>query len=175
VLTSRDVYENPWIHVVEHRIEKPRGGEGIYGVVHFKNRAVGVVPYQDGQVWLVGQYRFALARYSWEIPEGGAPPGEALEDSARRELVEEAGLIAGRLEKLATLHLSNSVTDEEAHIYLASDLAPGPSSPEDTEVLQVKRLPLDDAHRLVRKGVITDVLSVFAIQELVLRRYEGTL
>jgi 8-oxo-dGTP pyrophosphatase MutT (NUDIX family) len=175
VLASRDVYDNPWISVVEHRIEKPRGGEGIYGVVHFKNRAVGVVPYQDGHVWLVGQYRFPLSRYSWEIPEGGAPLGEELEACARRELSEETGFVAGRIDKLLTLHLSNSVTDEEAAIYLARDLVPGTSSPEDTEVLHVKRAPLDEVHGLVRTGVITDVISVVAIQELVLRRYEGSL
>ncbi|MFZ5891857.1 MAG: NUDIX domain-containing protein [Myxococcota bacterium] len=175
VLASREVYDNPWIRVIEHRVEKPRGGEGIYGVVHFKNRAVGVVPYQDGYVWMVGQYRFALARYSWEIPEGGAPFGEDLEDCARRELAEETGLIAERLDYLLSLHLSNSVTDEAAHIYLARDLSAGSASPEDTEVLKLRRVSLDEVYAQIRSGVVTDVLTVTAIQQLLLMRHEGTL
>jgi 8-oxo-dGTP pyrophosphatase MutT (NUDIX family) len=175
VLASREVYDNPWISVTEHRIEKPRGGEGIYGVVHFKNRAVGVVPYQNGYVWLVGQYRFPLGRYSWEIPEGGAPAHESPEDCARRELAEETGLVAGRLDHLLTMHLSNSVTDEVAHLYLARDLTPGSSSPEDTEVLALRRMPLDEVHALIQQGVITDVLTVTAILRVLLMRLDGSL
>ena len=175
VLGAREVYDNPWISLTEHRIEKPRGGEGIYGVVHFKNRAVGVVPYQDGHVWLVGQYRFALGRYSWEIPEGGAPLHEAVEDCARRELAEETGLVAKRLDHLLTLHLSNSVTDEVAHLFLARDLTAGSASPQDTEVLSLKRMPLDEVHALIRKGDITDVLTVTGILQILLLRSEGSL
>ena len=119
-----------WIAVREDQVLRPDGQPGIYGVVHFKNRAVGVLPVEDdGRVWLVGQYRYPLDRYSWEIPEGGGPEGEAPEEAARRELREETGLVAGRLELLAMLHLSNSVSDELAYLFRATGLTPGPASP----------------------------------------------
>lgn len=175
VHSSRLVYENPWILVSEHAVRKPRGGDGIYGVVHFKNRAVGIVPYEAGDIWLVGQYRFPLGAYSWEIPEGGAPLAEDLEECARRELAEETGLRAGNLRKLFSMHTSNSVTDEVAHVYLATELEPGPSEPEDTEELSVRRIPLPEAYAGVRSGEITDGISVATILRLVLMREEGSL
>jgi 8-oxo-dGTP pyrophosphatase MutT (NUDIX family) len=174
-LSSREVYDNPWIRVVEHQVQKPQGGAGIYGVVHFKNRAVGVVPYQDGEIWLVGQYRFPLGCYSWEIPEGGAPLDEAIEVCAARELREETGLSAGRLSKLFSMHLSNSVSDEVAHVFLATELELGKSSPEDTEVLSVKRLPLAEVLSLIEAGTITDSITVAATFRLALLEREGRL
>lgn len=175
ILGSRPAYDNPWITVTHHRIRKPRGGEGIYGVVHFKNRAVGVVPYEAGDVWLVGQYRFPLGQYSWEIPEGGAPEGESAEDCARRELTEETGLIAGRLTPLLTMHLSNSVTDEIADVYLATELSVGRSEPDDTEELAVRRVPLGEVYRRILAGEITDSLTVAGILRVVLMRQNGEL
>lgn len=175
VLGSYPAYDNPWITVTHHRIVKPRGGEGIYGVVHFKNRAVGVIPYDAGDVWLVGQYRFPLRQYSWEIPEGGAPEDEPAEDCARRELTEETGLIAGLLTPLLTLHLSNSVTDEIAHLYLATELSMGSAEPDDTEELAVRRVPLDEVYRRVLAGEITDSLTVAGILRVVLMRQNGEL
>lgn len=175
VLSTRPVYENPWISVTEHHVEKPRGGDGLYGVVHFKNRAVGVVPYEAGNIWLVGQYRFPLELYSWEIPEGGAPDDEDLEECARRELAEETGLRARELEPLLTLHLSNSVTDESAHIFLATGLERGRAEPEDTEDLSVRCLPLEDVYQRVVGGEITDSITVAAVFRLVLLRHEGRL
>jgi 8-oxo-dGTP pyrophosphatase MutT (NUDIX family) len=174
-LSSRTVYDNPWIRVVEHQVVKPRGGEGIYGVVHFKNRAVGVVPYDRGKIWLVGQYRFPLGFYSWEIPEGGAPPGESLEACAERELREETGLSAGRLSKLFSMHLSNSVSDEEAHVFLATELSQGAAAPEDTEELSVKALPLAEVMALIEQGVISDSITVAAMFRIALLEREGRL
>src|SRR5262249_61714848 len=117
-LESRPVYENPWIAVREDRVLRPDGTPGIYGVVHFKNRAVGVLPVDEqGRVWLVGQYRYPTDRYSWEIPEGGGHGDETIEETARRELREETGLAAGRLELIATSHMSNSVSDEVGYVF----------------------------------------------------------
>jgi 8-oxo-dGTP pyrophosphatase MutT (NUDIX family) len=161
-LSSRRVYDNPWIRVTEHAIQKPRGGQGIYGVVHYKNRAIGVVPYADGMVWLVGQFRYPLDRYCWEIPEGGAPEGESAEACARRELAEETGLVAGRLDKLFSMHLSNSVSDEIAHVYLATELTSGPTRWEDTEELTVRKVSLDEWIARVLSGEITDSMTVAA-------------
>jgi 8-oxo-dGTP pyrophosphatase MutT (NUDIX family) len=173
ILSSRSVYENPWICVTEHAIQKPRGGEGIYGVVHYKNRAVGVVPYADGMVWLVGQHRFPLDQYSWEIPEGGAPLHEELEVCARRELREETGLVAGKLEKLFSMHLSNSVSDEIAHVYLATELRQGPSSWEDTEELALHKVSVDELYQRVLAGEITDSMTVAAAFRLKLMMLQG--
>ena len=111
------VYENPWIRVREDQVLRPDGLPGIYGVVEFKNRAVGVLPVEaDGSVWLVGQYRYPVGAYSWEIPEGGGPMSEDPEATARRELREETGLTAGKIELLTTAHLSNSVSDELGYL-----------------------------------------------------------
>lgn len=175
VLSSRTVYENAWIRVVDHRIQKPRGGEGVYGVVHFKNRAIAVVPYEDGHVWLVGQYRFPLGEYSWEVPEGGAPLDEPIEECARRELMEETGLRAGRLTKLFSMHMSNSISDELGHVFLATELSAGEPDPEDTEELEIKKLPLEEVYSLVEQGVITDSLTVSAIFRLMILKREGRL
>src|ERR1700733_13525661 len=130
-LSTRAVYENPWIAVREDQVLRPDGQPGIYGVVHFKNRAVGVLPIDEsGRVWMVGQYRYTLGCYSWEIPEGGCPENEEPEEAARRELREETGLEAGLLELIGTSHLSNSVSDELGIIYRATDLIAGPNQPE---------------------------------------------
>lgn len=175
VLSTRTVYQNPWIGVTEHRVIKPRGGEGIYGVVHFENRAVGVVPYEAGDIWLVGQYRFPLGAYSWEIPEGGALASEDIDGCARRELTEETGLVADELTPLCTLHLSNSVTDEVGYVFLATGLRSGTASPDETEELAVRRLPLEEAYALVLRGEITDSMSIIAIFRLMLLAREGKL
>jgi 8-oxo-dGTP pyrophosphatase MutT (NUDIX family) len=170
----RPVYENPWIAVREDRVIRPDGQPGIYGVVHFKNLAVGVLPVDDrGRVWLVGQYRYPTDQYSWEIPEGGGPEGEPPEETARRELREETGLVAGRLELVATAHLSNSVSDEVAYIFRATDLMPGPSEPEGTERLQVRHLEWDEAWAMLGRGEITDSMSVIALLHEAVRRRDG--
>ncbi|MDR3623103.1 MAG: NUDIX hydrolase [Paludisphaera borealis] len=173
-LSARPVYENPWIRVREDQVLRPDGQPGVYGVVEFKNRAVGVLPVEDdGAVWLVGQHRYPLNQYSWEIPEGGGPPHETLEESARRELKEETGLTCGKLELIATSHLSNSVCDEIAFVYRASELTPGPSEPEGTEQIEVRRVPWDEAWGMLQRGEITDSMSVIAILHEAVRRCGG--
>jgi 8-oxo-dGTP pyrophosphatase MutT (NUDIX family) len=173
-LSRRPVYENPWVAVREDQVIRPDGQPGIYGVVHFKNIAVGVLPVDDqGRVWLVGQYRYTLDQYSWEIPEGGGPEGEPPEATAHRELREETGLAAGRLELLATAHLSNSVSDEIAYIYRATDLRYGDSAPEGTERLHARPVAWAEAWAMLRRGEITDAMSVIALLHEAIRRREN--
>jgi 8-oxo-dGTP pyrophosphatase MutT (NUDIX family) len=170
-LSTRPVYENPWIKVREDQVLRPDGQPGIYGVVHYKNKAVGVLPVdEDGYVWLVGQYRYPLDLYSWEIPEGGGPEGEDPEETARRELREETGLIAGQIEPLGRAHLSNSVSDEVAYLFRATNLTQGESEPEGTERLQVRRFDWPTAWAMVQEGTITDSMSVIALLHEALRR-----
>ncbi len=171
-VSSREVYDNPWIRVREDEVVRPDGEPGIYGVVHFKNAAVGVVAIEEDHIYLVGQYRYTLNRYSWEIPEGGCPEGEEPLAAGQRELEEETGLRAGRWRKLGEAHLSNSVSDEWAIWFLATELAAGEYRPEGTEQLQVRRVPFGEALRMARAGEITDALSLLAIMnyELLFRR-----
>lgn len=166
------VYENPWIKVEHHEVLKPNGEPGIYGRVHFRNHAVGVVPVDPaGFTWLVGQYRYPLDRYSWEIPEGGVPAGEDPASGALRELKEETGLSAAHLIPIiGRVALSNSVSDEEGTLYVAWDLTEGQAEPDDTEQLRLRRVPLRDALSMVLSGEITDSLSMLALLRLPLLR-----
>lgn len=163
-LSSENIYENPWISVREDQVINPSGGRGIYGVITFKNIAVGVVPIDDeGFTYLVGQYRYALNEYSWEIPEGGCPIGVELLDAAKRELKEETGLSAQDWTYIMRLHTSNSVCDEVAHVYIAENLVAGETDWDETEQLAVRRLPLTDAIRMAVNGEITDGISLAAL------------
>jgi 8-oxo-dGTP pyrophosphatase MutT (NUDIX family) len=169
--STRLVYDNPWIQVREDQVLRPDGLPGIYGVVHFKNRAIGVLPVDhDGAIWLVGQYRYPLQAYSWEIPEGGGPWTETPEATARRELQEETGLTAGNLELIAVAHLSNSVSDELGYVFRATELTQGTHSPEGTERIAVRRLDWKEAERMLKGGEITDSLSVIALLHEAVRR-----
>ena len=156
------MYDNPWIRVDEHDVINPSGNPGIYGVVHFKNIAIGIIPVdEEGYTWLVGQYRYPLQAYSWEIIEGGGPIGIDPLESAKRELLEETGMTAEHWELIIPkMHLSNSVTDEYAMIYVAKGLTQGTAQPTDTEDLTLQRIPLVDAIEKVRSGDITDSISV---------------
>ena len=160
-LSSEDIYDNPWIHVREEQVLNPKGGKGIYGVVHFKNKAIGIIPVDKNlNTWLVGQYRYPLEEYSWEIPMGGGPIEIDKLESAKRELKEETGYTAGKWTLISRIHTSNSVTDEEGWIYLAEDLTEGETEFEDTEDLKIWKLPLKTAIEMVLKDEITDSLSV---------------
>ena len=163
-LERKEIYDNNWINVNEHQVINPSGGQGIYGVVHFKNLAIGILPLdEDNNTWLVGQYRYPLQAYSWEIPEGGGPLGIDPLDGAKRELLEETGLTATNWTELQRMHLSNSVSDELAIIYVARGLTMGVAAPEETEDLQLRKLPFEEAYQMVLDGIITDSMSVAAI------------
>ena len=173
---EKKVYANPWISVTEYDVINPSGSKGIYGKVHFKNLAVGVMVLDEFEnTYLVGQYRFALKAYSWEIPEGGVKLGEDSLDGAKRELLEETGLKATNWIHLFQLHLSNSVSDELAIIYLATGLTQHEAKPEETEQLVVKKLPFEEAFQMVELGTITDAISVASILKLKLLLAKGVL
>ena len=161
VLSSAVKYQNPWISVREDQVLNPGGGAGIYGVVTMKNKAIGIIPVDaQGNTWLVGQYRYPLSEYSWEIPMGGGPVALDVLESARRELREETGLSASRWTRIARLHTSNSVTDEEGFVFLAEDLTAGATEPEETEDLRLWKLPLAEAVQMAMDDRITDGISV---------------
>jgi 8-oxo-dGTP pyrophosphatase MutT (NUDIX family) len=161
---SRSIYANPWIAVREDDVVQPDGRPGIYGVVEFRNRAIGVVPVtEDGDTFLVGQFRYTLGLYSWEIPEGGGPLDETPLRAAQRELLEETGITASHWTYLGELHTSNSVTDELGCVFLAEGLSYGTAQPEGTERLQVRRLPLAQAHEMAMTGEISDGLAVIGL------------
>ncbi|TDU69380.1 8-oxo-dGTP pyrophosphatase MutT (NUDIX family) [Prosthecobacter fusiformis] len=170
-LSTREGYSNPWIRVREDQVINPGGGRGIYGVVEYKNRAVGVVPIDDnGYTWLVGQWRYCHERYEWEIPEGGCPPGEEPAECARRELLEEAGIHAAIIEPLLLgVQLSNSTTNEVCDIFVARGLTFGDATPEETEQLEVKRIPLTEAIQMAQDGRIRDSVSILALLKLALK------
>lgn len=164
-LSAEVKYDNPWINVTEFQVINPGGGRGIYGKVHFKNKAIGVVALDDQMnTWLVGQYRYTLNAWSWEIPEGGGSPTQAPLEAAKRELKEETGLTASRWSQIVHLHTSNSVTDEEGFIFIAEGLSEGEKHLEETEAdLKVWKLPFSEALKMVIDGKITDSLSVMGI------------
>lgn len=166
-LRCREVYNNPWLRLEHHDVLTPAGTAGIYGKICFHNIAVGVIPVDaDGHTYLVGQYRYPLEAYSWEIPEGGCPRGTSTAETAHRELAEETGLRARCLYRLMTLHTSNSVSDEVAEVYLAMDLEQGEADTEETEDIEVQRIPLGQAIDRALAGDISDAISVAALLKL---------
>lgn len=169
--TRRTAYENPWITLWHDEVTRPDGSPGIYGVVHFTGLAAGVVVLDDDdRVVLVGQHRYTLDTWSWEIPEGGVPEDETALAGAQRELREETGLEAATWREIARLDLSNSVTDERAVLYVATDLTQGEASPEPSEAIEVRWVPFDEALAMTLDGRITDSMSVVAIQRVALDR-----
>jgi len=163
-LSSEKIYESAWIELHRHETLNPAGNPALYSFVKFKNLAIGVLPLSDdGYTWLVGQWRYPLDQYSWEIPEGGGPKNEEPVESAARELKEETGITATDYTELMRMHLSNSATDELAIVFIARNLSFGEAQPEETEDLQVKKVHLGEALQMVLNGEITDAISVAAI------------
>ncbi len=174
--TGREVYRNAWIAVREDAVVRPDGSPGIYGVVELQHVALGAVPlFPDGTTVLVGQHRYPLGTYSWEIPEGGGDPTADPQAEMARELREETGLTGGRWTSLGRIHTSNSVTDEVGYLYLVEALTEGDPQPEGTEVLQRWRLPLRDAAELAAAGDLTDSLTIAGLlrAERLLHRREA--
>lgn len=164
-ISKKEIYDNPWISLEEHLVINPSGGQGIYGKVHFKNAAIGIVALdEEGEIYLVGQQRYVLNEWSWEIPEGGGWLGTDPLENAKRELQEETGLMANKWRLLLRTHLSNSVSDEEGFIYLAQELTPGKRQPEATEAdMKTWKLPLAEALKMIDDGKITDSLTVMGL------------
>ena len=173
--SRRQVYENPWIVVYHDEVTRPDGSRGDYGVVHFRGAAVGVVALDEaGRVLLVGQWRYTLDRFSWEIPEGGVPAGESMLDGARRELAEETGYRARDWRELVRFATSNSSTDEEGALYVATGLEPGEASLDGSESDLVCRwVTLDEAVAMVDRGEITDAMSQIGLLRVALDRAAG--
>ena len=176
-LSSTPIYDNPWINVTEHQVINPSGGRGIYGLVRFKNIAVGIVPLdEEYNVWLVGRYRYALQEYNWEIPEGGCLKGkESVLEAAQRELKEETGLCAEQWTEIGKMHTSNSVTDEVGYILIAQGLSMTEAAPEETEDLQVRKVSLNEAVEMCMCGEITDSLSSIALLKVKMLLDRGAL
>lgn len=176
VEADRLIYDNPWISVIDHAVIHPSGAPGQYGVVRFKNRAVGVLPIDaDGSVWLVGQHRFPLDAYSWELPEGGGPLAEDPLEAAKRELKEETGLSAAQWIELSSFDISNSVTDEAAVCFIAAGLRAGEAAPEDSEALNHRRIFFKDLMHEVLTGRIRDSLTIVMTLTAHIRALRGEL
>lgn len=160
----KKIFESPWIELEVHDVINPSGNKGFYNVVKFKHWAIGILPVDEqGYTYLVGQWRYPLNQYSWEIPEGGGSLNIPPIESAQRELLEETGLVAQNFEELLRLHTSNSVTDELAIVFLATNLQQKQSMPEETEDITIKKVHMREALELVMNNEITDSISVAAI------------
>jgi 8-oxo-dGTP pyrophosphatase MutT (NUDIX family) len=169
--SRRLAYENPWLTVWHDEVSRPDGSPGIYGVVHFVNLAAGVVVLDNqDRILLVGQHRYTLDEWSWELPEGGVEPGEVPLDGMRRELIEETGVEAAEWLELARVHLSNSISDEAGVIYLATGLTHGEPQPDPTEQLESRWVGFEEALAMALDGRITDALSIVGIQRVALAR-----
>ncbi|MFM2401203.1 MAG: hypothetical protein RI950_720 [Bacteroidota bacterium] len=168
-ISEETAYENAWIRVEHHEVLNPAGNPGIYGKVHFKNTAIAIIAVDsEGFTYLVGQFRYTLNTYSWEVPEGGCSieSGESILEAAKRELLEETGLVALTWTELGEVYLSNSVSDEKAVMYLAQNLSQHQACPEETEQLKIRKLPLKEAIEMAQNGEITDALSVLSLLKI---------
>lgn len=175
-LKVEERYATPWISVSHHDVIDPSGAPGIYGVVHFRNLAVGIVPLDDeGNTWIVGQYRYPIKEYSWEIPEGGGKRNVPAIESAQRELREETGIEATNWTEILRMHLSNSASDEEAIIYLARGLSFHAPEPDQNEELRIRKLPFTALYEMVMRSEVRDSLTVAAVLKVQLMLNDGSL
>lgn len=174
-VSKQDILDNKFINHTQHQLLNVVGNPVDYTLVHFKNKAVGVVAYEDDYIYLVGQYRYPLERYCWELPEGGCPPGQKTLDAAKWELAEETGLRAQNFEPFLEMHPSNAITDEWAIVYLATGLSQGEAAPEENEVLQTRKISVGDLLSEVETGKITDAMTVAAAYKLSLMKSQGRL
>ena len=166
-LASKDVHESPWIKVTQHDVLNPAGQPSTYSTVHFKNLAVGVIPLDaDGNTWIVGQYRYPVDCFSWEIPEGGGPQGETPIDTAKRELLEETGIEAARWEKFMEFHTSNSATDEHVHLFVARDLTFHDPHPDEDEEIVVRKVAFEELYQMVMRNEVWDSLTIAGVLKL---------
>jgi len=176
ITSSEIVHETPWVRINHHTVINPGGSEGVYAVTEFKNLAIGILPLdENNNTWIVGQYRFPINQYSWEIPEGGGKPDVPPLESAQRELEEECGIVARDWQLLLTAHTSNSATNEIAYMYVARGLSFTQSHPDEDERLEVKKLPFDELYQLVMNNEITDSLSVMSVLKAKILLDEGRL
>lgn len=160
-------YETLWIKVTHHEVITPGGSNGIYGCIHFKNLAVGIIPLdEDYNTWIVGQYRYPIQRFTWEIPEGGCPVGTSPLETAKRELMEEVGIAADDWTLIQELDLSDSASDEVSYCYLAKGLSFGETAHEDNEEIVIKKLPFSELFSMVEQGTIRDAISVAAVYKV---------
>ena len=174
-LSIKEVYDNPWINITHREVLDFSKKQGIYGKVHFKNIAVGVLPLdKDLNTWIVGQYRYTLDQYSWEMPEGGGEMGVDPILSAQKELLEETGITASKWTKVLDIHTSNSVTDEYGICYIAQDLTYGEAEPESCEDLEIKKIPFEELYQMVMRGEITDSLTIATVMKVKLMLLENS-
>ncbi len=162
--SSEVKYENNWIKVTENQVINPAGNDGIYGVVHFKTKAIAIIPLDENyNTWIVGQYRYPLDSYEWEIVEGGCHEGSLPLETAQRELHEEVGLKAEHFELILQMQLSNSTTDEISYTYIAKGLSYIGEAPEEDEQLTIRKLPFEEVFQMVMRGEIRDGLAVGSV------------
>ena len=172
-LSTTPVYSNRWLSLREDLVELPDGRTTIYGVVSC-GQCVGVLPFLNADtVLLVRQYRYVARRVTWEMPTGGMHPGESIEEAAQRELAEEVGHRAGRLVHVSTYHTSKSVMDETAHLFLGEEMFQVALPPDDTEFIEVRPFPFDEALRMVLSGEIVDGMTIIAVLHAARRRGGG--
>lgn len=163
-ISSATKYENDWIKVTHNDVITPGNEKGVYGTVHYKNWAIGMIPLDNElNTWIVGQYRYPLNQFTWEIPEGGGELGISALETAKRELSEEVGLRAKKWNLIQRFHLSNSVSDEYGELFIAQELEEFENHPDSDEDLIVKKIAFEEVYKMVLNGEITDSMSIMGI------------